>query len=47
MANTRTSNVDRGTPSFMAPEIHTLREVGAEDLKRIDMWAYGMWHCLI
>jgi serine/threonine protein kinase len=47
MANTRTSNVDRGTPSFMAPEIHTLREVGAEDLKRIDMWAYGMRHCLI
>ena len=47
IANTRTSNVDRGTPSFMAPEIHTLREVGAEDLKRIDMWAYGMRHCLI
>jgi serine/threonine protein kinase len=41
LANTKTTNVDRGTPSFMAPEIHTLREVGAEDLKRIDMWAYG------
>ncbi|CAB4022515.1 High affinity nerve growth factor receptor, partial, partial [Paramuricea clavata] len=40
LGNTRTNNVDRGTPSFMAPEIHTMQEVRAEDLKRIDMWAY-------
>ncbi len=41
LANTKTNNVDRGTPSFMAPEIHLMREVRAEDLKQIDMWAYG------
>ena len=42
MANTRTENVNRGTPSFMAPEIKTMVDAGADDLQRIDMWAYGM-----
>lgn len=48
LANTRTKNVDRGTPSFVAPEVHTLKEASAEDLKSIDMWAYGMiiYFCL-
>lgn len=35
-------NVNRGTPSFMAPEIKVLTNVGADELRRIDMWAYGM-----
>ena len=41
VAEIRTDNVDRGTPAFMAPEIHMMKEARAEDLKRIDMWAYG------
>ena len=41
LGSTKTSKVDRGTPSFMAPEIHTMSEVRVDDLKRIDMWAYG------
>ena len=32
VANTRTANVDRGTPSFMAPEIKELRDAGPDDL---------------
>ena len=42
MANTRTENVNRGTPSFMTPEIETMIDAGADDLRRIDMWVYGM-----
>lgn len=42
VANTLTDNVNRGTPSFMAPEIKVLTNVGADELRRIDMWAYGM-----
>ena len=42
MANTRTENVNRGTPSFITPEIETMIDAGADDLRRIDMWAYGM-----
>ena len=41
LGNTKTTNVARGTPAFMAPEIHIMEEVEEEDLKRIDMWAYG------
>ena len=41
LGSTKTSDVDRGTLSFMAPKIHTMSEVRADDLKRIDMWAYG------
>ncbi len=48
VANTRTENVNRGTPSFMAPEIKIVDAVGTDDLKRIDMWAYGMViYCIV
>ncbi len=43
---TKTTNVDRGTPAYMAPEtiFHDGRgmEATIEDLKKIDVWAYGM-----
>ena len=32
LGSTKTSNVDRGTACFMAPEIHTMSEVRADDL---------------
>ena len=41
LGNTKTTNVARGTPTFMAPEIHTMEEVEEEDSKRTDMWACG------
>ena len=41
LGNTRTTNVDRGTPAFMAPETRIMEEVKEDDLRRIDMWAYG------
>lgn len=41
LGNTKTTNVAQGTPAFMAPGTHTMEEVEEEDLKRIDMWAYG------
>ena len=47
ICQSRTKNVDRGTIPFMAPEIledGEISRVGAtvEDLKRVDMWSYGM-----
>jgi serine/threonine protein kinase len=40
-----TKNVERGTPSYMAPEIVVdtkMSEARSVDLKRIDIWALGM-----
>jgi serine/threonine protein kinase len=42
VANIRVKNVNQGTPSFMAPELKVANAVGADDLRRIDMRAYGM-----
>ena len=42
VASTRTNNVDQRTPCFMAREINVVKTVAADDLRRIDMWAYGM-----
>lgn len=44
---TRTKHVDRGTPVFMAPEIFSkgvmrINAASQEDLKKADIWAYGM-----
>ena len=43
---TKTANVDRGTPAYMAPETILFSDVNMkaaiEDLKKIDVWAYGM-----
>ena len=43
---TRTVNLERGTLPFMAPEILLVNSISGgatlEDLKRADMWAYGM-----
>ena len=48
MANTHTGNVNRGAPSFMAPDIKGMPSAGADDLRRIEMWAYGMdIYCII
>ena len=33
LCSTNTSNVDRGTPSFMAPETRTILEARADDIK--------------
>ena len=41
LGNSKTTDVARGTPAFMARGTHTMEEVEEEDLKRIDMWAYG------
>jgi serine/threonine protein kinase len=40
----RTDEVSRGTPVFMAPEITTgkLQNAGQTDLKRTDIWSLGM-----
>lgn len=46
ICQSRTGNVDRGTVPFMAPEILLdsvfLKWATLEDLKRADIWAYGM-----
>lgn len=47
LMRTKTTRLDRGTPAYMAPEIFlSERRVSVEgtneDLKRIDVWAYGM-----
>ena len=43
---TKTANVDRGTPAYMAPETilysDVSKEATIEDLKKIDVWSYGM-----
>ena len=44
---TKTANVDSGTPAYMAPETILFSDVNnmkaaIEDLKKIDVWAYGM-----
>jgi serine/threonine protein kinase len=42
----KTGRVNRGTPIFMAPELLVkgirLNEASLEDLKKADIWAYGM-----
>ena len=42
----KTGRVNRGTPVFMAPELlvkeFRLNEASVEDLKKADIWAYGM-----
>ena len=40
----RTEDVCRGTPVYMAPEIHnnTLKNANLEDLKRTDIWSLGI-----
>ena len=44
--SSQTSNVQRGTPVYMAPEQLVdeilLTVVTFEDLKRVDIWAFGM-----
>ena len=48
VAKTHTENVNRGTPSFMAPETKVLLAARADDLRRIDMWAFGMVvYCIV
>ena len=46
ICHTVTSNVQRGCPAYMAPEIFSGNRpstlVNQEDLKAIDMWAFGM-----
>ena len=48
LVGTKTANVDRGTPAYMAPETilssDVNMEAGIEDLKKIDVWAYGIVH---
>ena len=41
---TRTESICRGTPVFMAPEIHlqNLPFAGQEDLKKADIWSLGL-----
>jgi serine/threonine protein kinase len=42
---TRTSNIARGTPVFMAPEAfdsNRLPSASIEDFKRMDVWSFGM-----
>ena len=43
---TKTSRINRGTPGFMAPEVLVkglrTQEFSVEDLKKVDVWAYGM-----
>ena len=40
----RTANVWRGTPVFMAPEIHgcSLKNASLSDLKKTDIWSLGV-----
>ena len=42
VCNTRTRFVNRGSPTFMVPEIQTetqlIDSVGNEDVKKIDIW---------
>ena len=49
---TKTARLDRGTPTHMAPEILLLEnrihvEGTTEDLKKTDIWAYGMVFFLV
>lgn len=49
---TKTTKVDRGTPAYVAPEIHSLRyeviksPASTNDLKKIDIWDMA-WFCLM
>lgn len=46
ITTTKTGRIDRGTPVFMAPELFVkefqLPSASLEDLKKADVWAYGM-----
>ena len=50
LVSSQTHRVDRGTVVFMAPELHhqPLKPVSHEDLKKADIWAYGLvMYCLL
>ena len=40
----KTESVSRGTPTYMAPEIHLGRlfQANQDDLKKADMWSLGL-----
>ncbi|KXJ18326.1 High affinity nerve growth factor receptor, partial [Exaiptasia diaphana] len=44
IVSTRTSNVERGTPAYMAPEIlcNPKNSLSNSELKEVDIWAFGM-----
>lgn len=44
LLTTSTSNLQRGTPVYMAPEIHCSRNktAGLEEMKQMDIWAFAM-----
>ena len=50
LASSHTNQVDRGTPVFVAPELHwqPSSSVSLEDKKPPDIWAYGLiMYCLL
>ena len=50
LVSSQTHNVNRGTPVFMAPELHhqPMNPISHDDLKKADIWAYGLvMYCLV
>lgn len=43
VCHTQTTNIDRGTPAYMAPELHSNHvTLSLEQMKSSDVWSFGM-----
>ena len=49
VCSTQTTNIDRGTPIYMAPELLSPVDtsLSLEHLKACEIWSYGVWYLVV